>query len=307
MGCLKKYLNRIGTRKKIAILLIAIIILYISLSTLGAIFVMKIPRLPLEVTPMSVGLEYDNVSFESRDDKVLLKGWRIEGSNNAVIIVVHGGFQNRVDDNVDTLGLARDLNQKGFSLLLFDLRGRGESEGKGMALSNIDKDIGGAIDYLRDIGYPADRIAIMGFCSGAASACIFASQEDIGALVLVGCFAEVRDMVVSMATTRGIPGIFAEMFIPGLKLTTRLIYGYQVVNPIDVVSRVNCPIFFIHEEYDEFIPIADMRLLFEKSTHPDNQFWEVKNIEHSQSYKNAPADFIDKTSSFLENILLNMF
>jgi len=265
---------------------------------------MRIPRLSVETTPTSVSLEYKDVSFESRDDNVLLKGWFIQGSNQISIIIVHGGFQNRVDDNVDTLGLARDLNKKGYSLLLFDLRGRGESEGTGRALSNIEKDIGGAFDFLRYSGYATDRIAIMGYCSGAASACIFASQEDIGALVLIGCFAEVRDMVISMATVRGIPGIFAEIFIPGLKLTTSFMYGYQVVNPIDVLSEVRCPIFFIHEEYDEFIPIGDMLRLFEESTHPENQFWEVDNTEHSQSYKNNPIEFIDRTTSFLESTLL---
>jgi pimeloyl-ACP methyl ester carboxylesterase len=268
---------------------------------------MRIPRLPLETTPTSVGLEYKNVSFESREDNVLLKGWFIPGRSQVSIIIVHGGFQNRVDDNVDTLGLAKDLNKAGYNLLLFDLRGRGESEGTGKALSHIEKDIGGAFDYVKHCGYAADSIAIMGYCSGAASACIFASQEDIGALVLVGCFAEVRDMVISMATSRGIPGIFAEIFIPGLKLTTRVLYDYQVVNPIDVVAEVSCPIFFIHEEDDEFIQLEDMRQLFEKSSHPENQFWEVDDTKHSQSYKKEPTEFIDRNNNFLKTTLLNVY
>lgn len=301
---LARLFGRMITPKKVAIFIIAILVIYVSLSTLGAIFVMRIPHLPLEDAPVSLGLEYEDVSFRSRDDNVLLKGWYIHGDNNAVIIIVHGGFQNRIDDNVNTLGLTRDLNKQGFSLLLFDLRGRGESEGSGRALSNIEEDIGGAIDYLENNGYPADKIAIMGYCSGAASSCIFASQEDVGALVLVGCFAEVSDMVVRMATTRGIPGIFAEIFFPGLKLTTRVIYDYEVVNPIDVVSDVSCPILFIHEEYDKFISLEDMHLLFEASSNTASQFWEVKDIEHSQAYKDAPTEFIDKTSGFLEATLL---
>ncbi|UCE98380.1 MAG: alpha/beta hydrolase [Dehalococcoidia bacterium] len=268
---------------------------------------MRIPRLPVETTPTSVGLDYKDAFFMSRDDNVLLKGWFIHGSSQISIIIVHGGFQNRVDDNVDTLGLARDLNKAGYNLLLFDLRGRGESEGTGRALSNIGKDIGGAFDYIRHCGYAADSTAIVGYCSGAASACIFASQEDIGALVLVGCFAEVGDMVVSMATSQGIPRMLAEIFIPGLKLTTRVLYDYQVVNPIDVVSGVSCPIFFIHEEHDEFIQLEDMRRLFEKSSHPENQFWEVDNTEHSQSYKKDPTEFTARITSFLETTLLNAY
>ena len=264
---------------------------------------MRIPRLPLEDTPISAGLDYEDVSFKSRGDNILLKGWYIPGNNNAVIMIIHGGFQNRVHDNVDTLELSRDLAEEGFGLLLFDLRGRGDSEGSGQALSNIDEDIGGAVDFLKDKGHPINNIAIMGYCSGAASACILASQEDVGALVLVGCFAEVRDMVVRMATTRGIPGIFAEMFIPGLKLTTRVMYGYEVVNPIDVVSDVSCPILFVHEEYDEFIPVEDMFMLFEASNNPANELWEIKNIEHSQAYRSSPAEFINKVTNFLNSTI----
>lgn len=299
-------MSRIITARKVAIFIIAILVIYMSLSTLGAIFVMRIPRLPLGDTPVSVGLNYEDVSFKSRGDNVLLKGWYIPGDNNAAIIIVHGGFQNRIDDNVDTLGLSRDLAEQGFNLLLFDLRGRGESEGRGQALSNIDKDIGGAIDYLKNIGYATNNIAIMGYCSGAAAAVIFAGQEDVGALVLVGSFAEVSDMVVRMATTRGIPGIFAEMFFPGLKFTTRLMYGYEVVNPIDVVSDVSCPIFFVHEEYDEFIPIEDMRLLFATSNNPVNELWEIKNIEHSQAYRSSPVEFINKVTEYLNGTINNI-
>ena len=264
---------------------------------------MRIPRLPLEDTPISVGLDYEDVSFGSRGDSVLLKGWYIPGDNNAVILIVHGGFQNRVNDNVDTLGLSRDLFEQGFNLLLFDLRGRGESEGKGQALSNIEKDIGGAVDYLKDRGYSSSNISIMGYCSGAASASIFASQEEVGALVLVGCFAEVRDMVVRMATTRGIPGVFAEIFIPGLQLMTRVFHSYEVVNPVEVVADITCPILFVHEEYDEFIPIEDMRMLFEASNNSANELWEIKNVEHSQAYRNSPAEFINRVTNFLNSTI----
>ena len=292
---------RVITTRRVAIFLAAILFIYLGLSILGAVFVMRILRLPLEGTPISVGLDYEDVSFRSRDGGVLLKGWHISGNNKAVIIIVHGGFQNRVDDNVDTLGLSYSLHKQGFSLLLFDLRGRGESEGQGQALSNINNDIGGAVDYLKSRGYSSSNISIMGYCSGAASACIFASQEDVGALVLVGCFAKVRDMVIRMATTRGIPGFFAEIFIPGLQLMTKVFYSYQVVNPVDVVDDVACPILFVHEEYDEFIPIEDMRMLFEASNNPANELWEVEDIEHSQVYRSSPAEFITKVTSFLNS------
>jgi pimeloyl-ACP methyl ester carboxylesterase len=290
--------------KTIAIVVAAILVVYVGLSVFGAHKAMGIPRLPLDegVSPTDVGLAYEDVSFNSRVDNVLLRGWYLPAEGDCAIIIVHGGFQNRLDDDVNTLELARDLVAKGYNILLFDLRGRGESEGKGQALSNIERDIGGAFDYVIGEGYPAERIYIIGFCSGAASACIFASQNSVGALVLDGCFADVYDMVVNQAARMGIPEFLVNFFTPGILLASRIFYDFELVNAQDVVADVTCPIFFIHEENDELISLEEMQLLFELSTHPANEFWEVPDAEHSQSYKTHPAEYIDRVDGFFSGL-----
>jgi pimeloyl-ACP methyl ester carboxylesterase len=285
--------------KTIAIVVAAILVVYVGLSVFGAHKAMGIPRLPLDegVSPTDVGLAYEDVSFNSRVDNVLLRGWYLPAEGDCAIIIVHGGFQNRLDDDVNTLELARDLVAKGYNILLFDLRGRGESEGKGQALSNIERDIGGAFDYVISEGYPAERIYIIGFCSGAASACIFASQNSVGALVLDGCFADVYQ-----AARMGIPEFLVNFFTPGILLASRIFYDFELVNAQDVVADVTCPIFFIHEENDELISLEEMQLLFELSTHPANEFWEVPDAEHSQSYKTHPAEYIDRVDGFFSGL-----
>jgi pimeloyl-ACP methyl ester carboxylesterase len=283
----------------------AILLVYIGLSIYGATVAMPLPRLPLnpDVTPASFGLDYENVAFRSREDNVLLKGWYLPACSETAVIIVHGGEQNRVDDNVDTLELARDMVAKGYDMLLFDLRGRGESEGKGLALSNIEKDIGGAADYLKSRGYPMGRIGIMGFCSGAASASIFASRDSPGALILVGCFARVRRMVGREAEDYGIPGFFVNIFAPGVLLASEAIYRYRPVDPVDVIADIDCPIFFIHEENDGYISPGEMEELYQKARQPGCQFWEVKGSLHSQAYRTQPAEFIEKVDGFLSGAM----
>lgn len=290
--------------KIIAIVVAALMVLYGGLSVYGAHRAMEIPRLPLEenISPASVGLDYQDVSFGSREDNVVLRGWYLPAESDYAIIIVHGGFQNRLDDDVNTLELARDLVVEGYDILLFDLRGRGESEGKGQALSNIERDIGGAVDYLIAEGYSSERIYIIGFCSGAAAACIFASQNSVGALVLDGCFADVNDMVANQAARMGIPQFLVDFFTPGVFWMCRIIYDFELVNAQEVIADVSCPIFFIHEENDELISLEEMELLFELSTHPANQFWEVSDAEHSQSYKTHPAEYIDRVDGFFSGL-----
>jgi len=281
----------------------AMLVLYVGLSVFGAIAAIGVPRLPLKDSPASVGLTYEDVSFASRDSGVVLRGWYIPAGGDSVLVIIHGGFENRVDDIVGTLNLAHDLAQKGYALLLFDLQGRGESEGKGRSLSNTDLDIGGAVDYLKNRGYPVSRIGIIGFCSGAASSCIFASQENIGGLVLDGCFASIYDMAARQAAQRRIPKFLLDFFTPGVVLAIETIYSYKLVDPIDVISEVTCPILFIHEEYDDLIALEDNYQLFRASGNPANVLWEVSGVRHSEAYKTYPSQYVERVTDFFGPIM----
>jgi pimeloyl-ACP methyl ester carboxylesterase len=132
--------------------LAACLLIYTLISIFGAVAAMEIPRFVVKGSPADVGLVYQDASFNSRTDGLRLKGWFIPGEGEKAVIVVHGGFQNRLDEVVGTLGLAKDLNAKGFGILLFDLRGRGESQGRGRTLTNVERDIGGALDYVKSLG-----------------------------------------------------------------------------------------------------------------------------------------------------------
>ena len=290
---------------KVAVTGLAVVLaVYVGTSTLGAAALMQIPRLPLVGSPASVGLTFQDVAFASRVDGVPLKGWFIPALGDSVLVIVHGGFQNRVDPTVDTLDLARDLVHEGYDLLLFDLRGRGESGGKGRSLSNIDEDIGGAIDYLKSRGYPTGKIGIIGYCSGAASACLFASRERIGGLVLDGCFTSVKDMVYNQASIRGIPRLPVDVFLPGLELAAKVFYGYEAVNPVDVVRNVQCPVLFIHEEDDDLISTVDDVKLTDTSGNPTNMLWEVDGTVHSKAYQAYPVEYVAKVSEFFRAALM---
>jgi fermentation-respiration switch protein FrsA (DUF1100 family) len=291
-------------KKRIAVGLAVIAVLYVSLSFVGGALAMRIPRLPLVGSPAAVGLDYEDVSFPARADGTALKGWYIPAKGESAIIVVHGGTQNRVDENVDTLGLARDLAGRGYDLLLFDLRGRGESRGKGRALSDIEPDIGGAIDYLKSRRYPEGSIGIIGFCSGAAAAAIYAGTNGIGALVLDGCFPTVDGMVVAEAVSAGVPWFLVKAFIPGLTVTTRIMYGFVQTDPVDVIPDIASPILFIHEQNDNIVTGEDTNRLFRASSTPGNEVWEINSVEHSQAYRKYPAQYVERLDSFFSRSLI---
>ena len=284
---------------KIALrIILVIVVLYAGLSVAGAILVMRIPHLQIDGSPSDVGLAYTNVSFPARNESnILLKGWYLQGQGDKTILIVHGGFQTRVDNVVDTLDLTKSLVADGYNVLLFDLRGRGESQGTGLSMLTNENDIGGAIDFLKTRGGAA-HIGIIGFCSGAATTAIFASRENIGAVVLDGCFATVDSMVTRQATTRGIPAFLVDSFIPGLRLTVKLFYGAVPEDPIKIVPDITCPILFIHEQNDNLTTSQETNQLFQAAKNPADEIWEIPGALHSEGYKTDPVDYVNKVNAF---------
>jgi len=273
---------------------------YLMLIVLGMILAMDIPRVRVKETPAVVGLEYQNVTFPSRDTKIHLKGWFLPASGENTIIIVHGGYQNRVDPLVDTLHLTRDLVGKGYNVLLFDLRGRGQSEGKARSLMYEEKDIGGAVDYLKSLGYPVTRIGVIGYCSGAASTVLFASREKIGGIVLDGCFAELKGMIIRQALEKGIPEWILDIFYDGLKASSKIFYGFTPFNPVELVPQISSPILFIHGQNDILVTAAETQALINAAKNPLNQSWEVPGVNHSEAYRNYPEEYVNRLDIFFK-------
>lgn len=261
---------------------------------------LKLPRFPLDKTPDSVGLTYESVSFPSRSDSTLLRGWYLPGKRSLTLIIANGGAQNRVDAETGTLEISHDLVERGYNLLLFDFRGRGESEGDGYHLVHSEKDLGGAVDYLRK-RFPSGSIGLMGFSTGAVAAITLASRERVAAVVSDTCFASVSNsLATKLAIESGIPRIITRVIAPMLFLIARILHGYRKVDPVSRVADISCPILFIQGDTDDLVPVSDARRLYRTSGNALDELWIVPGAGHTKSYKTEPIAFIEKVTGFLK-------
>src|SRR5436189_4812662 len=107
----------------------AALIAYFGISFRVAETVTQVERLPLDPPASSIAATHEDVTFKSRDG-IVLKGWwfAVPRADRAAVIV-HGRGRNRVNSDFMPAAIARLLPVHGYSVLLFDLRGHGESGG----------------------------------------------------------------------------------------------------------------------------------------------------------------------------------
>jgi hypothetical protein len=105
-------------------------------------------RQPTAQTPADEGLDFQEVGFESTDG-LALRGWWVPGDNpSRAVVLVHGLEGNKAGEQV--LRAASVYSGAGYGVLMFDLRGHGEFEGKRTTVGHQEvRDVRGALPGLR--------------------------------------------------------------------------------------------------------------------------------------------------------------
>lgn len=265
----------------------------------------RVERIPVEDNPGNFGLDYESISFPSRGDKLTLKGWYLPaGRNDRCIIIIHGGEGHRASPSIGTLFIAQGLIAHGYSVLMFDLRGHGESGGERISMGYYERwDVLGAIDYLTHRGINEESIGLLGFSLGAATAILVAAQEpEIPAVVADSCFADITEIMRQELPKRNLPGFL----VHPITFAFKLIYGIDLgaVKPLDAVSSIAPrPLLLIHGEADTLVPVTHAERLFQASQNPRAELWVVSGAEHVKAYHTYPEEYIARVCAFFDQAL----
>lgn len=263
----------------------------------------RFERVPVESTPADFGIEYVNVEFSSQDG-LMLRGWWLEGEDGEpVIVVVHGSEGNRAHPADRNLGITSDLVNHGYSVLMFDMRGHGESEAKHISAGYYERyDVLGAVDYIRQSGIET-KIGILGLSMGAAASLMAAAEsEEIAAVVADGGYADIVSIFESEFSARSsLPGFF----IPIILFVANKMYDidFAAIKPGEAVSELSIPVFIIHGEQDDMVPVAHAYRLKDASQHPDSRLWILPEAAHSNSYLVRPGEYMERVTAFFDEAL----
>jgi fermentation-respiration switch protein FrsA (DUF1100 family) len=296
-----------GTKKwlKYGLILIAVIaIVFIGVSGYMGYSMTRQERVPLVRSPGDVGIAYEDVVFTDIDGELILKGWFLAGNlNERVIIMVHGNGANRDDPTIGTLDIAAELVNHAYNVLMFDLRGCGESGGDMVSGGYHEKkDILGAVEYVRKRGF--HNIGVIGFSLGAVSSLLAAAEtEDIDAVVADSSYADLGDIMKPEFSNRTHA---PQIFLQPILFMIKIMFGvdFNAIRPIDCVPEITPrPVFFIHGEEDDTIPVEHAGRLYQAAENPLNELWIVPGTNHVRAYITHPDEYISRITAFFDAAL----
>jgi fermentation-respiration switch protein FrsA (DUF1100 family) len=284
------------------VVLVIVIILGVS-AYLGGVAT-RVDREPITLNPADLGLEYEDITFPSREDHMILHGWFLPSpESEQVIIMLHGAESNRTDPDINAMGIAVKLVASGYNVLMFDFRGHGESEGERLSAGYHEiKDLWGAVDFVQERGF--EKIGVLGFSMGAATALMGAAEEpDIDCVIADSSFADMGGIMEREFTNRT---RFPGYFITPVLFMIKIMYGvdFTEVKPVEYVPKIAPrPILFIHGEKDDFVPLEHARRLYEASQNPADALWIVPGAEHVKGYITSPEEYINRITAFFDSVL----
>jgi fermentation-respiration switch protein FrsA (DUF1100 family) len=234
------------------------------------------PERILVADPGTIGLSFENVSFETADG-VGLSGWSIPGvGTSGVILFCHGNAGN-ISHRLESVQMFHRL---GLDVFIFDYRGYGQSKGKPTEQGTY-KDAEAAWRYLTETRRVSpDRIVVFGRSLGGAIASWLAQTHPPGALILESAFTSIPDV----AATR----------YPYLPVRWLSRFQYDTA---EFLGGVDCPILIVHSREDELMPFGHGRQLFEVAGEP-KRFLEISGT-HNEGFITSGRHYEDGLSAFI--------
>ncbi len=246
-------------------------------------------------TPWELQVPFEHLAFPTSDGLMLRGWWLPRPAAQSVIITCHG----HTGSKPDMLGIGSGLWRAGYAVLLFDFRGRGQSDPwPNTLISREVDDLLAAVAWVR-ARQPEARIGVTGFSMGAAVALLAAAQSPhIAAVVADSPFAS-ADAVVAHLIRQRMPVLHTPLFA----LTRKLIdlrHGYNLgqVRPVDAAACLTPrPLLLIHGTEDSMIPIAHTHAIF-AAAQPPKELWLYPDVEHCGAYFADRSGYVQRVSNF---------
>ncbi|MGV1100636.1 alpha/beta hydrolase [Thiovibrio sp. JS02] len=236
------------------------------------------PAARIETTPAAIGLPFRALRLLTADN-LKIAAWFVPAANpRGAILFCHGNGGN-ISHRLDSLRIFHAL---GYSTLIFDYRGYGESEGAPSEAGTM-LDARAAWRYLcEEAGFAPRDIVLFGRSLGAAVAARLAAEVRPAALIVESAFTSAPDRA-------------AELF-PLLPARWLCRYRYDT---LAALATISCPLLVVHSPDDEIIPFSHGERLY-AAAKPPKRFLRLRG-DHNSGFLTSGNSYEDGLAFFLHN------
>lgn len=238
------------------------------------------PEKQIEVTPKSVGLEFEDVMIETSDG-IMLNGWYVPHPESRRTLLFFHGNAGNISHRVQNLRLFYD--ELGLSVFILDYRGYGQSEGE-PSEEGTYLDAEAALGFLKGKkGLKESELIFFGRSLGSAVAVDLALKHPPRVLILESPMTSIRDMAKKMFS-----------FLP---------VGFLIKTEYDSLSKIgkiHAPVFVLHGDRDEVVPFEQGKRIFEAANSP-KQFHTIPGAGHNDTFDVGGVSYWEAWRGFLKN------
>ncbi len=227
-----------------------------------------------------------------------IAGWHIPAdAPNGVVVLLHSLRGSRLS----MLDRARLFHTAGYSIVMIDFQAHGESSGNQITLGKLEKhDAQAAVDYARR-KHPGEPIGIVGVSLGGASA-LLSSPLGVDAMILESVFPCIENAIHNRVAAK--LGFFS--FIPAelliVQLKPRLRISPSELRPVDYVSKIACPVFFMSGTDDLHTTPFETKQMYDAADAP-KKLWMVNKAAHIDLYCASLRQYEKRVIDFLKEHL----
>jgi dipeptidyl aminopeptidase/acylaminoacyl peptidase len=294
-----------GTVKRILAWATALVVLllaggYVGVSLLTAERLTRSTNHPLLIDPHRVSKDARAWSVRTSDG-VTLRGWYLPTSERRqLIVLVHGMWSSWLE----MAALGRDLHYHGYDVLLFDLRGHGQSDPSRLTLGRRERfDLRAVMSWAGSEGFTADRVGWLGYSMGASTLLLEAAQNPgIKVVVMDSPYGNLPELLKSQLSRHS---QLPSWFNPGILTAARWIYGVRTDDLVPIRAARSWgdrPLLLIHGESDSIVPVSQAYQLAEAAG-ASCLTMTLPGVDHVQAYETDPQAYVSLIENFFQDHL----
>jgi pimeloyl-ACP methyl ester carboxylesterase len=240
-------------------------------------------RLPVD--PAEIGLPFESWSLDLPGG-VRLAVWDCrqsqppaESSSRLTAVIIHGWGHSRID----MLAWVQPWRREFQRMIVYDLRGHGESTGPSRLGDGEERDLLALIERLGN-----DRIVLIGHSMGATIAIRAAASDDVAAKRVVGViacspYAEFHPSL--QGRLRG--GDYSARPLTDLALAWLRLRGIRPPGALPAAASVRLPTLVIHGSDDRMVPIDHARRI---AAAAGADLLEADHAGHRDAFQSSRAE-----------------